>query len=101
VTPPRSLFRQEAIEFQQHHRQWGEVPLLQRLSTKSMAWFITAAAALVLTFLFLGQYVPNGDGRRHPSWSKSWGRRTDSRMPAPAESKVRPLKLLRAKLLRI
>jgi hypothetical protein len=41
VTPQRSLFRQEAIEFQQHHRQWGELALLQPLSTKIMTWFIT------------------------------------------------------------
>jgi len=34
VTPERSLFRQEALEFQQHHRQLGEVALLQPLSTK-------------------------------------------------------------------
>jgi membrane fusion protein len=57
VTPQRSLFRQEAIEFQQHHRQWGEVALLQPLSTKVTTWFITAAVALVVTFLFLGQYA--------------------------------------------
>jgi hypothetical protein len=57
VTPQRSLFRQVAIEFQQHHRQWGEVALLQPLSTKVMTWFITTAVALVVTFLFLGQYA--------------------------------------------
>ena len=57
VTPQRSLFRQEAIEFQQHHRQWGEVALLQPLSTKVMTWFIITAVALVFTFLFLGQYA--------------------------------------------
>ncbi len=57
ITPQRSLFRQEAIEFQQHHRQWGEVALLQPLSTKVMTWFIITAVALVFTFLFLGQYA--------------------------------------------
>src|SRR6266516_6863328 len=57
VTPQYSLFRQEAIEFQQHHRQWGSVTLLQPLSTKVMTWFITTAVALVFTFLFLGQYA--------------------------------------------
>jgi membrane fusion protein len=57
VTPQRSLFRQEAIEFQQHHRQWGEVALLQPLSTKIMTWFITTVVAVVLAFLFLGHYA--------------------------------------------
>jgi len=57
VTPQRSLFRQEAIEFQQHHRQWGELALLQPLSTKIMTWFITTVVAVVLAFLFLGHYA--------------------------------------------
>jgi len=57
VTPEYSLFRQEAIEFQQHHRQWGELALLQPLSTKIMTWFITIVVAVVLAFLFLGHYA--------------------------------------------
>jgi membrane fusion protein len=57
MTPQCSLFRQEVIEFQQHNRQWGQVALLQPLSTKLMTWFIAAAVALVITFLFLGQYA--------------------------------------------
>ena len=57
MTPQHSLFRQEAIEFQQHHRQWGEVALLQPLSTKIMTWFFTTAVAVVLVFLFLGHYA--------------------------------------------
>jgi membrane fusion protein len=55
--PQRSLFRQEAIEFERHNRQWGQVALLQPLSTKVMTWFIATAVALVVTFLFLGQYA--------------------------------------------
>jgi membrane fusion protein len=55
--PQLSLFRQEAIEFQQHHRQWGELALLQPLSTKIMTWFITTVVAVVLAFLFLGHYA--------------------------------------------
>jgi membrane fusion protein len=55
--PERPLFRQEAIEFQQHHRQWGEVALLQPLSTKILTWFITTVVAVVLAFLFLGHYA--------------------------------------------
>ncbi len=56
-TPQHSLFRQEAIEFQQHHGQWGEVALLQPLSTKLLTWFITMVVAVVLGFLFLGHYA--------------------------------------------
>ena len=50
------LFRQEAIDFQQHNRQWGQVALLQPLSTKIIAWFIVAAVAIIVLFLFLAQY---------------------------------------------
>jgi membrane fusion protein len=52
-----SLFRAEAIEFQQHHRQWGEVTLLQPLSTKIIAWFITIAVVAAIAFLFVGNYA--------------------------------------------
>jgi membrane fusion protein len=51
-----SLFRQEAIEFQRHNRQWGQVLLLQPLATKVLVWFIVVAVTLVFTFLFFGQY---------------------------------------------
>jgi membrane fusion protein len=57
VTARRSLLRQEAIEFQQHHRQWGQVVLLQPLPIRIMAWSITAAAGLVVVFLLLAQYA--------------------------------------------
>jgi membrane fusion protein len=57
ATPQRSLFRQEAIEFQQHHRQWGELALLQPLSIKIMTWFIATVVAVLLAFLFLGHYA--------------------------------------------
>ncbi len=52
-----SLFRREAIEFEKLNRQWGQVARLQPLSTKVMSWFITTAVALVVAFLFLGQYA--------------------------------------------
>jgi membrane fusion protein len=51
------LFRQEAIDFQQQNRQWGQVALLQPVSTKVMSWFIAAVVSLVVVFLFLGQYA--------------------------------------------
>src|SRR6476660_6967748 len=50
------LFRQEAIAFQQHQRQWGAVAALQPLSTKVVAWFLTASAAAIALFLCVGQY---------------------------------------------
>jgi membrane fusion protein len=52
----RPLFRNEALEFQQHNRQWGDVALLQPLSTKIVAWFLAASAAVIILFLFVGQY---------------------------------------------
>jgi membrane fusion protein len=51
------LFRQEVIDFQQQNRQWGRIALLQPLSTKIITWFIAAAVAVIVTFLFLGQYA--------------------------------------------
>jgi membrane fusion protein len=51
------LFRQEVFEFQQHHRQWGQIALLQPLSTKILTWFLAAAVSLVVAFLFVGQYA--------------------------------------------
>lgn len=53
----RSLFRQEAIEFQQQYRQWGQVALLQPLSTKLVTWLLAAAVALITVALFLGGYA--------------------------------------------
>src|ERR1041385_4244281 len=56
MTQRSSLFRQEALDFQRHNREWGRVAALQPLSIKIITWFITAATALVIIFLFLGQY---------------------------------------------
>src|SRR3954470_15719927 len=56
TTLQRPLFRQEAIEFQQHHRQWGDVASLQPLSAKVVAWFLAASAAVIISFLFVAQY---------------------------------------------
>jgi membrane fusion protein len=57
---PRSsadLFRPEAVEFQQHQRVWGDVALLQPLSTKLMTWFIAATVVTACVFLCLAQYA--------------------------------------------
>ncbi|WP_043344570.1 HlyD family efflux transporter periplasmic adaptor subunit [Belnapia moabensis] len=56
--PPRiALFRQEALDFQQQHRHWGEVALLQPLSTKIAVWFVACCVVLVAVFLFLAPYA--------------------------------------------
>ena len=57
MTLQHSLFRQEAIEFQRDQRQWGEVALLQPLSTRLLVWFIAAAVAVIAVFLALAQYA--------------------------------------------
>lgn len=56
-TEGRPLFRQAAIEFQQHGRQWGRVVPLQPIRTRVMVWLITVAAAAIIAFLFLAQYA--------------------------------------------
>jgi membrane fusion protein len=56
VTQQPTLFRQEAVDFQRHIREWGQVALLQPLSIKVTTWFIAVAIALIISFLFFGQY---------------------------------------------
>jgi len=53
----RSLFRQEAIDFQRQHRNWGTVVLLQPVSTKIVAWFLATIVGLILVFLSVAQYA--------------------------------------------
>lgn len=52
-----ALFRQEALEFQQQHRQWGDVALIQPLPVKVTAWFLVACAALIFALLFVTEYA--------------------------------------------
>ena len=56
MTQRPSLFRQEALDFQRHSREWGQVALLQPLPVKVMTWFIAVTTALIIISLFLGQY---------------------------------------------
>jgi len=56
MSSQRLLFRQEAIDFQQHHRQWGNVACLQPLSTKIVAWFLAVSVAMITLFLSDAQY---------------------------------------------
>jgi len=51
-----ALFRQEAIDFQQHRRQWGNVAALQPLSSKVTSWLLIGSSAAILMFLFIAQY---------------------------------------------
>jgi membrane fusion protein len=52
-----ALFRQEAIAFQRHHRQWGDVASLQAVSTKVIAWLLVLSSAAVVCFLVIAQYA--------------------------------------------
>lgn len=52
-----SLFRREALEFQQQDRQWGKIMLLEPASTKIMAWALVLAIALMVAFLSFAQYA--------------------------------------------
>ncbi|MBK1660820.1 HlyD family efflux transporter periplasmic adaptor subunit [Paracraurococcus ruber] len=53
----RPLFRQDVVAFQQLDRQWGRVVPLQPLRLRLTVWFIIAAVASVIGFLFFAQYA--------------------------------------------
>jgi len=57
VAPQLTLFRQQALDFQRTSRQWGEVALLQPVSSKVVTWSIVATFAAVLLFLSLAHYA--------------------------------------------
>ena len=52
----RQLFRQEAIDFQRGQREFGEITLLQPVSTKLLAWLLTAVVAIAIVFLCFAQF---------------------------------------------
>lgn len=52
----RQLFRQEAIDFQRGERDFGEITLLQPVSTKLLAWALTAVVAAAIVFLCFAQF---------------------------------------------
>jgi membrane fusion protein len=52
----RSLFRQEAIDFQRRHHDFGEITLLQSVSMKLLAWVLTAVVAIAIVFLCFAQF---------------------------------------------
>ena len=52
----RQLFRQEAIEFQRGQRDFGEIALLQPVSTKLLAWLLIGIVTVVIVFLCFAQF---------------------------------------------
>jgi len=57
VTTHSALFRHEALDFQRSQRQWGEVALLQPLSTRLLSWSAAAAFAVMLAFACLAHFA--------------------------------------------
>jgi membrane fusion protein len=57
LTTDSALFRHEALDFQRSQRQWGEVALLQPLSTRLLSWSAAAAFVAILAFACLAQYA--------------------------------------------
>jgi membrane fusion protein len=57
VQHQRTLFRQEALDFHQQHRQWGEVALVQPLPVRLTGWFLVGCVALIFALLFFTQYA--------------------------------------------
>ena len=53
----RLLFRQEAIDFQEQQRHWGDVALLQPVSIRVLAWGVTAIMVFSVTFLSLAEFA--------------------------------------------
>src|SRR5215213_1073452 len=52
----QSLFRREAIDFQRGQRDFGEITLLQPVSTKLLNWLLTAVVAVAIVFLCFAQF---------------------------------------------
>ena len=56
MTLGQPLFRQEAIEFQRGQREFGEIALLQPVSTKLLAWLLIGIVAVSIVFLCFAQF---------------------------------------------
>src|SRR4051794_27243496 len=52
----RQLFRQEAIDFQRGQREFGEIALLQPVSTKLLAWLLTGVVTIAIVFLCFAEF---------------------------------------------
>src|SRR5829696_1447452 len=55
--PQGALFRKEALDFQRHHQQWGDVAALQPLSMKVTVCFLIGVVIVLVAFLFAAQYA--------------------------------------------
>lgn len=51
-----SLFRQEAVDFQRGQRDFGDIALLQPVSTKLLVWLLTAVVTIAIVFLCFAQF---------------------------------------------
>jgi len=56
VASGHSLFRQEAIEFQRGQREFGDIALLQPVSTKLLVWLLTGVVTIAIVFLCFAQF---------------------------------------------
>src|SRR5215472_644852 len=53
---PAQLFRKEAIDFYRGQRDFGEITLLQPVSTKLLAWLLTVVVAAAIVFAGFAQF---------------------------------------------
>ena len=51
-----SLFRQEALEFQRGQREFGDIALLQPVSTKLLVWLLAGVVTIAIVFLCSAQF---------------------------------------------
>ena len=52
----QQLFRKEATDFYRGQRDFGEITLLQPVSTKILAWLLAAVVAIAIVFLGFAQF---------------------------------------------
>lgn len=52
-----ALFRQEAIDFMQQRNSWGEVVLLQPISSTIISWTLAGLVVVIFCFLLIAQYA--------------------------------------------
>lgn len=50
------LFRQAAIEFQRGQREFGDITLLQPVSTRLLGWLLTGVVIIAIVFLCFAQF---------------------------------------------
>jgi membrane fusion protein len=53
----RSLFRHEALEFQEQDREFGQVGRLQPTSLKLLGWLLAAAVGVLIAFICVAGYT--------------------------------------------